>query len=169
MVIGNANAIDQIAQSNQSDQAQLLIDSYIIRFGTCGIKRKDYMKYAVKNIQRIFLKEIMDYCQQVLNNEVNNYDEEFNNYVEIVKQYTKLEDNNLIYKLLPIIDKLLNHRKVSQNYLLQLNIEIKNLKLIQYELDETVYQFTQSLTSLQLVQFIKGVERLQNFNRSLLF
>ena len=40
-------------------------------------------------------------------------DEEFNNYVEIVKKQTKLEDENLIYKVLPIIDKLLNHRKTS--------------------------------------------------------
>lgn len=40
-------------------------------------------------------------------------DEEFNNYVEIVKKYAKLEDENLIYKVLPTIDKLLNHRKNS--------------------------------------------------------
>jgi hypothetical protein len=43
-------------------------------------------------------------------------DEEFNNYVEIVKKYAKLEDENLIYKVLPTIDKLLNHRKNSQRY-----------------------------------------------------
>lgn len=44
---------------------------------------------------------------------INLDDEEFNNYVEIVKKYTKIEDNNLIYKILPIIDQLLNHRKIS--------------------------------------------------------
>ncbi|CAD8197867.1 unnamed protein product [Paramecium octaurelia] len=159
MIIGSSNSIDQIIQCNQSDQAQLLIDSYMMRYGTCGINRKSYMKYAIKNIQRNFLKGNYGLFLISTNNEVNNYDEEFNNYMEIVKQYTKLEDNNLIYKILPIIDKLMNHRKMSQ----------KNLKVLQKEVNETICQFTQSLTSSQLLKLIKGVERLQNFNRSLLF
>lgn len=40
-------------------------------------------------------------------------DEEFNNYVEIVKDSAKLDDENLIYKVLPTINKLLGHRKIS--------------------------------------------------------
>lgn len=44
----------------------------------------------------------------------SNYDdEEFNNYVEILKKLAKLDDENLTYKVLPTIDKLLNHRKNS--------------------------------------------------------
>ncbi|CAD8122741.1 unnamed protein product [Paramecium sonneborni] len=167
MIIGSSNAIDQIMQCNQSEQAQLLIDSYMMRYGTSGIKRKDYIKYAIKNIQKNFLKGNYGLLLISTSNEVNNYDQEFNNYVEIVKKYTKLEDNNLVYKVLPIIDKLLNHRKMSQKYLLQLNQEIKSLKLIQQDVDETLCQFTQSLTSMQLLEFIKGVERSRNFNRSL--
>ncbi|CAD8104841.1 unnamed protein product [Paramecium primaurelia] len=166
MIIGSSNAIDQIMQCNQSEQAQLVIDSYMMRYGTCGIKRKDYMKYAIKNIQRNFLKGNYGLLLISTIDGGNTYDEEFNNYVEIVKKYTKIEDNNLIYNVLPIIDKLLNHRKISQKYLLQLNKEMKNLKLIQQEIDETVSQFTQSLSFMQMVEFIKEVERLPNFNRS---
>lgn len=43
-----------------------------MRYGTCGIKRRDYIKYAVKNIQRNFLKG--NYGLQLIsfNNEVKN-------------------------------------------------------------------------------------------------
>ncbi|CAD8207204.1 unnamed protein product [Paramecium octaurelia] len=167
MIIGNSNAIDQIIQCKQSDQAQLILDSYLMRYGTCGIKRRDYFKYAVKNIQRNFLKG--NYGLQLIsfNKDVKNYDEEFNNYVEIVKKQTKLDDENLIYKVLPIIDKLLNHRKTSQQLLLKFNTEMKRLKLIQQEVEENVNQFTQQLTPLQQIELIKGVEKLATFNRSL--
>ncbi|CAD8205023.1 unnamed protein product [Paramecium pentaurelia] len=167
MIIGNSNAIDQIIQCKQSDQAQLILDSYLMRYGTCGIKRRDYLKYAVKNIQRNFLKG--NYGLQLIsvNKDVNNYDDEFNNYVEIVKKYTKLDDENLIYKVLPIIDKLLNHRKTSQQLLLKFNTEMKKLKLIQQEVEENVNQFTQQLTPLQQIELIKSVEKSATFNRSL--
>ncbi|CAD8111843.1 unnamed protein product [Paramecium primaurelia] len=167
MIIGNSNAIDQIIQCKQSDQAQLILDSYLMRYGTCGIKRRDYLKYAVKNIQRNFLKG--NYGLQLIsvNKDVNNYDDEFNNYVEIVKKYTKLDDENLIYKVLPIIDKLLNHRKTSQQLLLKFNTEMKKLKLIQQEVEENVNQFTQQLTPLQQIELIKSVEKSAIFNRSL--
>lgn len=92
-----------------------------MRYGTCGIKRRDYLKYAVINIQRNFLKG--NYGLQLIsfNKDVKNCiivlsyldDDEFNEYVEIVKKQSKLDDENLIYKVLPIIDKLLNHRKNS--------------------------------------------------------
>ncbi|CAD8112233.1 unnamed protein product [Paramecium sonneborni] len=167
MIIGNSNAFDQIKQCNQSDQAQLLLDSYLMRYGTCGIKRRDYLKYAVKNIQRNFLKGNYGLQLISLNHEVKNYDEEFNNYVEIVKKLTKLEDENLIYKVLPIIDKLLNHRKISQQLLLKLNTEMKKLKLIQSEVEETVNQFTQQISPIQQLELVKNVEKLATFNRSL--
>ncbi|CAD8120280.1 unnamed protein product [Paramecium sonneborni] len=167
MIVGNSNAIDQITQCNQSDQAQLILDSYLMRFGTCGIKRRDYLKYAVKNIQRNFLKG--NYGLQLISfkHEVKNYDDEFNNYVEIVKKQCKLDDENLIYKVLPIIDKLLNHRKISQQLLLKLNTEMKKLKLIQFEVEENVNQFTQLLTPIQQIELIKNVEKLATFNRQL--
>lgn len=41
-------------------------------------------------------------------------DQEFNNYVEIVKKLSKLDDDNLTYRILPTIDKLLNHRTSAQ-------------------------------------------------------
>ena len=43
-----------------------------MRYGTCGIKRRDYLKYAVKNIQRNFLKG--NYGLQLIsyNNDVKN-------------------------------------------------------------------------------------------------
>ncbi|CAD8123821.1 unnamed protein product [Paramecium sonneborni] len=167
MIIGSSKAFDQIMQCNQSEQAQLLNDSYMRRYGICGIQRKQYIKYAIQNIQKNFLKGNYGLLLISTNNQMNNYDEEFNNYVEIVKKYTKLDDNNLIYKVLPIIDKLFNHRKMSQMFLLQLNKQMKNLKLIQQEIDETLCQFMQSLTSMQLLEFFKGVEQSRNFNRSL--
>ena len=40
-------------------------------------------------------------------------DQEFNHYVEIVKEEAKLEDDNQVYKILPTVDKMLNHRKLS--------------------------------------------------------
>lgn len=40
-------------------------------------------------------------------------DQEFNHYVEIVKEDAKLEDDNQVYKILPTVDKMLNHRKLS--------------------------------------------------------
>ncbi|CAD8194307.1 unnamed protein product [Paramecium octaurelia] len=167
MIIANSNAIDQITQCKQPDQAQLILDSYLMRYGTCGIKRRDYLKYAVKNIQRNFLKG--NYGLQLIsfNTDHKNYDDEFNNYVEIVKKQTKLDDENLIYKVLPIIDKLLNHRKTSQQLLLKFNTEMKKLKSIQQEVEENVNQFTQQLTPIQQVELIKGVEKLTTFNRSL--
>ena len=87
-----------------------------------ALKEKIIWNTQSKISKEILWKEIMDYywlVQIMKLTIVFKYflnildDEEFNNYVEIVKKYTKLEDNNLIYKILPIIDKLLNHRKMS--------------------------------------------------------
>ncbi|CAD8077722.1 unnamed protein product [Paramecium primaurelia] len=116
MIIGNSSAIDQVLECSSSDQAQLVLDSYLMRYGTCGIKRRDYVKYAVKNIQKNFLKG--NYGLQLMswNQQIQNYDTEFNQYVEIVKEEAKLEDDNLVYSVLPTIDKMLNHRKMSQQY-----------------------------------------------------
>ncbi|CAK63774.1 unnamed protein product (macronuclear) [Paramecium tetraurelia] len=180
MIIGNSNAIDQIIQCRQSDQAQLILDSYLVfmainyqmRYGTCGIKRRDYFKYAVKNIQRNFLKG--NYGLQLIsfNKDVKNCtivfdiildDDEFNTYVEIVKKQTKLDDENLIYKK----DILIVFSSVISRLLLKFNTEMKRLKLIQQEVEENVNQFTQQLTPLQQIELIKGVEKLATFNRSL--
>ncbi|CAK56717.1 unnamed protein product (macronuclear) [Paramecium tetraurelia] len=116
MIIGNSAAIDQVLECSVPDQAQLVLDSYLMRYGTCGIKRRDYVKYAVKNIQKNFLKG--NYGLQLMswNQQIQNYDTEFNQYVEIVKDEAKLDDDNLVYRVLPTIDRMLNHRKMSQQY-----------------------------------------------------
>ncbi|CAD8180323.1 unnamed protein product [Paramecium octaurelia] len=165
MIIGNSAAIDQVLECSSSDQAQLVLDSYLMRYGTCGIKRRDYVKYAVKNIQKNFLKG--NYGLQLMswNQQIQNYDSEFNQYVEIVKEEAKLEDDNLVYSVLPTIDKMLNHRKMSQQLLLKFNQDIKNLKLNQQEIEETINQFTQSLSPIQHLEFIKQVEKVGTFNR----
>ncbi|CAD8174841.1 unnamed protein product [Paramecium pentaurelia] len=165
MIIGNSGAIDQVLECSSSDQAQLVLDSYLMRYGTCGIKRRDYVKYAVKNIQKNFLKG--NYGLQLMswNQQIQNYDSEFNQYVEIVKEEARLEDDNLVYSVLPTIDKMLNHRKISQQLLLKFNQDIKNLKQNQQEIEETINQFTQSLNPIQHLEFIKQVEKMGTFNR----
>ena len=87
-----------------------------MRYGISGIKRRDYLKYAVKNIQRNLLKG--NYGLLLLTNEQESkgYDEEFNSYVEKVKTMMRLEDENLTYKILPTIDKLLSHRTNTKKY-----------------------------------------------------
>ncbi|CAD8172287.1 unnamed protein product [Paramecium octaurelia] len=165
MIIGNSGAIDQVLECSSPDQAQLVLDSYLMRYGTCGIKRRDYVKYAVKNIQKNFLKG--NYGLQLMswNQQIQNYDTEFNQYVEIVKEEAKLDDDNLVYRVLPTIDRMLNHRKMSQQLLLKFNQDIKNLKQNQQEIEETINQFTQSLTPIQHLEFIKQVEKMGTFNR----
>ncbi|CAD8123471.1 unnamed protein product [Paramecium sonneborni] len=56
MVIGNTMAIDQIMEYSSSDQRQLILDSYIMRYGIFGIKRRDQFKQAVKNIFKKLFK-----------------------------------------------------------------------------------------------------------------
>lgn len=43
-----------------------------MRYGTSGIKRKDYIKYAIKNIQKNFLKGNYGLLLISTSNEVNN-------------------------------------------------------------------------------------------------
>ncbi|CAD8168909.1 unnamed protein product [Paramecium octaurelia] len=165
MIIGNSAAIDQVMECSSPEQAQLILDSYIMRYGICGIKRRDYFKYAVKNIQKNFLKGNYGLLLMSWNNRVHNYDQEFNQYVEIVKEEAKLEDDNQVYKILPTVDRMLNHRKLSQQLLLKFNQDIRNLRSLQQEVEETVNQFTQSLSPTQHLDFIKLIEKQGSFNR----
>lgn len=85
--------MEQVLQCHSPDQAQLVLDSYLMRYGTCGIKRRDYVKYAIKNIQRNYLKgnygvmliSMKPGENQSCNCNFNADDEEFNGYVEILK------------------------------------------------------------------------------------
>ncbi|CAD8073681.1 unnamed protein product [Paramecium sonneborni] len=165
MIIGNSAAIDQVMECYSSDSAQLILDSYIMRYGICGIKRRDYFKYAVKNIQKNFLKGNYGLLLMSWNKEIQNYDQEFNNYVEIVKKEAKLEDDNQVYKILATVDRMLNHRKISQQLLLRFNQNIKNLKNLQQEVEETLNQFTECLSPIQHLDFIKQIEKLGFLNR----
>ncbi|CAD8078726.1 unnamed protein product [Paramecium sonneborni] len=165
MIIGNSAAIDQVIECQSSDQAQLILDSYLMRYGICGIKRRDYFKYAVKNIQKNFLKGNHGLLLMSWNKDIQNYDQDFNHYVEIVKKEAKLVDDNQVYKILPTVDKMLNHRKLSQQLLLKFNQDIKNLRTLQQDVEETVNQFTQCLSPIQHLDFIKLIEKLRSFNR----
>ena len=80
------------------------------------------LNMQLKIFKRTFSKEIMDYNLWVGINKfkivksilfIKLDDTEFNQYVEIVKEEAKLEDDNLVYSVLPTIDKMLNHRKIS--------------------------------------------------------
>lgn len=96
-----------------------------MRYGISGIKRRDYLKYAVKNIQRNLLKGNYGLLLLTNENESKGYDEEFNSYVEKVKTMMRLDDENLTYKILPTIDKLLSHRTNTKKLLLKLNQDMK--------------------------------------------
>jgi hypothetical protein len=107
-------------KNSEDDNITLVCDSFRLRLGATGRVRLNAINLFYKLLEKSFLENNYQLFLFGHRDDVLDEDEEFNSCVEIFKEVVGLPENDAqIYRVLPILRNLLEHRSKFQKTFLE--------------------------------------------------
>ncbi|KRX09656.1 hypothetical protein PPERSA_02528 [Pseudocohnilembus persalinus] len=150
----------QLIQTNQDhdpEQLSMIIDSFRLRLGSTGQLRKESVDYLFSHLLRSFLHTNYQYFMFGYDINQQSEDEEFNQCIKVFKDLG-ITDNTQIYKLIPIVRRLIQHRERFRNIVVQVYKIKKSFQKSALRVETLLDNFSMHLESEQIGKLITKID-----------